>query len=71
MIAQMIRAVLFAIATVATLAGFHEPHRRPRHCLANRFRVGSVGLPALHIRFDVGGGISRTSWPSLISSRAQ
>ena len=31
----------------------HEPHRRPRHRLADRFRIGSVGLAALHIRLDV------------------
>jgi hypothetical protein len=28
----------------------HEPHRRPRHRFASRFRIGSVGLPALYIR---------------------
>jgi hypothetical protein len=31
----------------------HEPHRRPRHRFANRFRIGSVGLAALDIRLDV------------------
>ena len=28
---------------------WHEPHCRPRHRLANRFRIGSVCLPSLHI----------------------
>ena len=31
----------------------HEPHRRPRDRLANRRRIGGVGLAALHIRLDV------------------
>lgn len=30
-----------------------EPHCRPRYRFANRFRIGRVGLPALHIRLDV------------------
>jgi len=29
----------------------HEPHRRPRHCLANGFGIGCVVFVAFHIRF--------------------
>ena len=32
----------------------HEPHRRACHRLADRFRIGRVGLAALHIGLDVG-----------------
>ena len=31
----------------------HEPHRRPRHRLADRLRIGSVILAALHIRLHI------------------
>jgi hypothetical protein len=31
----------------------HEPHRRPRHRLANRLRVGRVGLATLYIGLHV------------------
>src|SRR4029077_15130139 len=41
----------------------HEPHRRPGYRFANRFRIGSVGLPALHIRFYV----SRRHQPHLMT----
>src|ERR1700731_4987558 len=41
----------------------HEPHRRPGYRFANRFRIGSVGLPALYIRFYV----SRRHQPHLMT----
>jgi ribulose 1,5-bisphosphate carboxylase large subunit-like protein len=32
----------------------HEPHRRPGHFFADRFRVSGVGLPALHVWLYIG-----------------
>src|SRR5215207_9325144 len=50
---------------------WHEAHARPRHRLADRFRIRGVVLPAPDIRLHVGGGIKCTVCPSRISSRAQ
>jgi hypothetical protein len=48
----------------------HKSHRWPRDGLADRRCIGCVVLAALHIGFDIVGGISRVSCPSFASSRA-
>ena len=49
----------------------HEPHRRPRHRLADRLGIGRIGLATLDVGLHVAAGISRTSWPNALISRAQ
>ena len=51
--------------------GRHEAHCRPHNRLADRFRIRSVVLVPLDVGLHVCAGISRTSWPSTRSSRAQ
>jgi hypothetical protein len=49
----------------------HKPQVRPADRFTDRFRIVRVILIALDLRPDKGGLIKRTSWPSLINSRAQ
>ena len=49
----------------------HKSHRRALNRPANRFRIGGIVLVALDYALTYCVGISRTSWPSAPSSRAQ
>ena len=49
----------------------NEPHARPLNGFATTLGIGGVVLIGLEIPFTYCGGMSRTSWPSLVNSRAQ
>src|SRR5215213_677190 len=49
----------------------NETHGRPRDGLTDGCRVRGIILLPAQIRFDISGGIRRTSWPNAMSVRAQ
>src|SRR5262245_60669012 len=49
----------------------HEAHGRSPNRFADRLGVSGIVLVALDVGLHVLAGISRTRWPSFVSSRAQ
>ena len=61
---QIPRPVQHQHALLLDVLDRYKTHRWPRHGLADRRRVGRVVLAALHIGFDIIGGISLVSCPN-------
>src|SRR5215510_12586176 len=51
--------------------GRDEPHIRPGNRFADRLRISGIILLPFDVRLHEAGGISRTVWPSALSSRDQ